>query len=94
MINACLIGFPCLYGGYQGYCIYSKYWDTLTPYLICPIICRSLFHYLLMCLKSCWTRVANSVDPDQILHSMTSDLDPQCLLRTVCPSTLGYYGSK
>ena len=37
--------------------IYSKYWywDTLTPYHTCPIICKSVFHYLLMCLKYCWT---------------------------------------
>ena len=35
-------------------CSYPKYWDTLTLYNIydtCPIICKSLFHYLLICLK-------------------------------------------
>ena len=37
------------------YRIYSKYWDTLTPYRTCPIICKNLFHYLLMWLKYCWT---------------------------------------
>ena len=33
------------------YRLYSKIWDTLTPSHICPIICKSLFHYLLICLK-------------------------------------------
>ena len=28
------------------YRIYYKYWDTLTPYYSCPIICKSLFHNL------------------------------------------------
>ena len=37
------------------YRVYSKYWDTLTPYHICPIICTSLFYCLLMNLKYCWT---------------------------------------
>ena len=36
--------------------IYSKYWDTLTPYHTCTINCKSLFHYLLMSLKYCWMR--------------------------------------
>ena len=33
------------------YHIYSKYWDTLTPYHTCPKIWKSLFYFLLMCLK-------------------------------------------
>ena len=34
---------------------YPKYWDTLTPYHTFPVICKSLFHYLLMCPKYCRT---------------------------------------
>ena len=30
---------------------YRKYWDTLTLYYTCPKIGRSLFYYLLICLK-------------------------------------------
>ena len=30
--------------------------------------------------------VANSVDPDQMLHSATSDLGLHCLLRPVSPN--------
>ena len=30
------------------YHIYCKYWDILIPYHTCPIICKFLFHYLLM----------------------------------------------
>ena len=36
--------------------------------------------------------VANSVDPDQMLHSATSDLGLHCLFRPVCPNIWGYYG--
>ena len=36
------------------YCIYSKYWDTLTPDQSCQKIGRSLFHYLVKSLKYCW----------------------------------------
>ena len=42
-----------------------------------------------MCPKNAgW--VANSVDPDQ---NAASDQDLHCLLRPVCPSNQGYYGS-
>ena len=33
--------------------------------------------------------VANSAAPDQMLHSVASDLGPHCLLRSVCPNTYG-----
>ena len=36
--------------------------------------------------------MANSVDPDQIPHSMTSDLGLHCLLRLVWPSIKDFYG--
>ena len=39
-----------------------------------------------MCLKTA-ELVANSVDPDQILHSAASDQGLHCLLRTVCTNT-------
>ena len=36
------------------HCIYPKYWDILPTYHICPKkIWKSLFYYLLMCLKYC-----------------------------------------
>ena len=31
--------------------------------------------------------MANSADPDQMLHSAASDLRLHCLLRPVCPNT-------
>ena len=37
--------------------------------------------------------MANSVDPDQMLHSAASDVGLHCLQRPVCPNTEGYYGS-
>ena len=37
--------------------------------------------------------MANSIDPDQLPHSVVSDLGLHCLLRTVCLSSQGYYGS-
>ena len=40
--------------------------------------------------------VANSVDPDQMLHSAASDLDLHYLLRAICPNTSVFilYSSK
>ena len=44
----------------------------------------------MMCWKTAgW--VANSVDPDQMMQSASSDLGPQCLFKAVCHSTLGYF---
>ena len=43
-----------------------------------------------MCLKQC---VANSVDPDQMLHSATSDLGRHCLHRSICPNAKSYCGN-
>ena len=37
--------------------------------------------------------MANSVDPDQMLHSFASDLGLHCLMRPICLNTLGKYGS-
>ena len=34
--------------------------------------------------------MANSVDPDQMLHSAASDLGLHCLQRCICPNTSGY----
>ena len=36
--------------------------------------------------------MANRIDPDQMLHSVASDLGLHCLQRLICPNTLGYYG--
>ena len=35
--------------------------------------------------------MANSVDPDQMLHVAASDLGLHCLQRPICPNTWGYY---
>ena len=46
-----------------------------------------------MCLKFAgW--VANSVDPDEMLHSAASHLGLHFLLRPVCPDTYGKYGTR
>ena len=37
--------------------------------------------------------MANSVDPDQMPHSVASELGLNCLLRPVCPNIFGYYGN-
>ena len=34
---------------------------------------------------------ANSVDPDQMPHSATSDLGLHCLQRPICPNSQGHY---
>ena len=36
--------------------------------------------------------MANSVDPDQMLHSVMSDLGLHCLCRLICPKFYGNYG--
>ena len=36
--------------------------------------------------------MANSVDPDQMLHSMEFDLGLHCLLRIACTDIWDYYG--
>ena len=33
------------------YCIFPKYWDTLSTYHTCPKIWNSPFYYILRCLK-------------------------------------------
>ena len=37
--------------------------------------------------------MTNSVDLDQMPHSVASDQGLHCLLKLVCPNTLGYNGS-
>ena len=59
-----------------------------TPYLACPKSLTILFYLLLK--TDGW--VANSVDPDQMPHTVASDLGLHCLLRPVCSNTKGYYG--
>ena len=46
----------------------------------------------MLCLKIAGL-VANSVDPDEMLHSAASHLGLHCLLRPVSPNTYGKYGS-
>ena len=71
----------------EAYRIYPKYWGTLTPYYPSPNINFELsalvpINMLKKLLDACQT-----VDPDQKLHSMASDLGLYCLLRPVCPET-------
>ena len=35
--------------------------------------------------------MANSVDPDQMPHTLASDLGLHCLLKPVCPNIYSYY---
>ena len=73
------------------YCIYPKYLDTLTPYSACPKIWRKkkkkkkvyFTTYWFVLNSAGW--VANSVDPDQMLHNAASDLGLHCLLRPFVP---------
>ena len=37
--------------------------------------------------------MANSVDPDQMPHSVASDLGLHCLQKPICSNTYGYYGT-
>ena len=37
--------------------------------------------------------LANSVDPDQMPHSVASDLGLHCLPKPICPSIWGYIGT-
>ena len=46
---------------------------------------KSLFYYLLKRLQQCWMS-GNRVDPDQLPHSVASDVGLHCLLRHVCPN--------
>ena len=62
------------------YCIYCKYSDSSTPYHTFTIC------YPMLCLKIAWW-AANSVDPDETLHSAGSHLGLHCLLSPVCPNT-------
>ena len=45
-----------------------------------------------ICISNTAGWVANSVDPDQMLHSTASDLGLQCLLRPICLNIMGIYG--
>ena len=73
-------------------CIYPKYLGSSTSYHICSKIWTCTIYYLKLCLKIAgW--VANSVDPDEMLHSAASHLGLHCLLRPLCPNTAGKYGN-
>ena len=68
------------------YCIYLY---NGTPLLIAKLVVKFgkiQLHYQLMYLKAA-RRVANNADPDQMPHSVASDLGLHCLLRPVCPNT-------
>ena len=84
-----ILSFP-----YCKHCIYSKYWDTLTPYHTClkkmnkwcvlTLVLLNLdITLVLMSLLSCWTWIypafANSVEPDQLASQKPTDLDLHCL---------------
>ena len=42
-----------------------------------------------VCKNAVW--MANSVDPDQMPHTVASDQGLHCLLRLVCPNSWGKY---
>ena len=44
------------------------------------------------CIKNIALCMANSVDPDQKLHSLASDLGLHSFQRPICPITWGDYG--
>ena len=70
----------------EKYRIYSKHSDTCIPCLSCPNNWTSVFFLFYICLyPSGW--VANSEDPDQMLHPAASDLGLHCLLQPVCSNT-------
>ena len=73
------------------YRIYPKYLDTSTPYHTCSEIWTRTIYYPTLCVKIAeWG--ANSVDPDEMPHSVASHLGLHCLLWSVCPNTYGKYG--
>ena len=55
------------------YRIYPRYWDTLLPYHTCSKSWTCPVCYLLICVETAWW-VTNRVDPDQMPHSLVSDL--------------------
>ena len=60
--------------------------DTLIPHYICCKLRTNLFFYILMSVKiTGW--LTNNADPDQMLHSVASDLGLHCLLRPVYQNT-------
>ena len=62
--------------------MYPKYWNTLTPYHTCP---KKLKKSILLSadVSDSAGQVANSVDHDQMLQNVASDLGLHCLLRPV-----------
>ena len=74
------LGLHCLL---RPVCVYPKYSDISTPYHTCSKILTSTIYYPILWLKIAgW--VANSVDPDETLHSAASHLGLHCLLSPVC----------
>ena len=73
---------------YLSYLIYAKYWDTLSTYNSCLTIFEIVHSSTpLDVSKILLYGMANSVDPDQMLHSAASDLGLHCLQRPICPNT-------
>ena len=75
---------------YKAYYFEVKYSDTSIPFHNCSKIWTHTIYYPLSCINIAgW--VANSVDPDESLHSVASHLALHCLLRPVCPNSYGIY---
>ena len=68
------------------YHIYPKYRNKPTLYHTCPKIWTSPFYLLLICLKLLSVAI-NSVDPDQMMLNVESNLDLQYFLRLVWSNT-------
>ena len=64
----------------------SPVFSGLTLYDTCPNSPLKKFILILVVVYEKW-RISGSVYPDQMPHSIASDLCPHCLLRPVCLST-------
>ena len=77
-----------VFGAYR---FHLKYSETSYLYHTCHKIWTSPFCYMLMCLKQC--RMGSKQNrPGTDAAFCMSDHGLHCLLRHVCPNTLGYYG--
>ena len=73
----------------QYYRIYLKFW---TSYLLTVLVLNFNHLTTCSCAQNISGLVVNSVNPDQMPHSIASDLGVHCLLSAVCLNTWGKYG--
>ena len=72
------------------YCIYSKYYYTLTPYRTCHKIWTILLYHLLMYQNNNWIS-RKPFRPSQMPHSVAPDLGLHRFQRPACQKTKGKY---